>query len=271
VITPINVTIDVPLHNYNVACPLKVSGLACRDDFGYQLFVSDFPNAKWMFRAVDDTWISLLNLRRYLLKLERRFNPDIHIVFKTHANRQFPGYPYAHGGGGWLVSRAYAKYHMASSHIWSLVKLIPFAKLNQDDTAQSIAVRHIFSSWKDWDEPLINGFDCLRCDYRVASRNWDKFDMCPENVILARLSDLVAMHTRGHRRRHVNLISTVEKAPPYVFYYRRNENLEFVLCVNREQKVSKVETSLGSFVTAELLPDPLIDFATLVNENMVKM
>ena len=63
---------------------------------------------RWYFKGGHDTYINILNLKRFLHKLEEKYNPMKDVVFRFGLH-EFSHFVYPHGGSGFLLSNAAVK------------------------------------------------------------------------------------------------------------------------------------------------------------------
>lgn len=252
-----------PLPTIFAACTDEtggINGLACRVEYGYRRFLQDFPTARWYFKSMDDTWIIHSSLYRYLLDLEKYYDPMKHMVFISHANRERFNF-YVHGGAGWLMSRAFVDYQL--NHNLSLRALLQYSHYYQDDTAQSIIVRSVFPYVRNWDEMEINGFQCSKNDIEVlVKKNWNTLPRCPISVESTKLNNIIAQHMFGGEMEILAL--SISSAPDNIGFYRDSPNQTIKLCrlgLFGRRRVSK--PGQRPWITATTLPEPLINWRTL--------
>jgi hypothetical protein len=237
-----------------VDCPDSHEELPCRVDKSYQEFLKDFPNCNWLFRCEDDTFIDLSGLYHYVLRLNTQYNPEEHIVFRAHANPERLKNWYIHGGGGWLSSRAFVDVHAHKD--LSLKVLLPWARYHQQDTAESIVVRHLFPHPVLWDEYGIQGFACDNChEENVRQGKWKDLERCPAGNAV-RISEIWAMHTAGLQAEDVLL-------------YRDNLPQRGKICIKQPKSIvwNAGRRALG-YVTIDDLPNPFIDYERLKDDNI---
>ena len=196
-------------------------GLVCRVERGYSHFLSEFPNCGWYYKAMDDTWVDPGKLYDYVRQLSRVYDPFQHLVLIGHANHEKLRNYYLHGGSGWLMSRAMIEYQRR--HNLSLITLLRNSRYQQDDTAQTIIVRHIFKSTKYWDEMLISGFVYL-------DDIWDDLPPCPALTVCARVNQIFAQHTFGHSETMKKLVDKITNASDNIMFYRDDPNQAIHLC-----------------------------------------
>jgi hypothetical protein len=261
-----------PLKHQYVNCSDEHNGpnaLPCRVEKGYATFVKAYPNSGWLLRADDDVWINLSLLYHYILKLNKMYDPMKHLVFRTHANPERAGKFYAHGGCGWLVSNAYVKYHVTNDV--SLIKLLPYSRYRQDDTAQSIIIRHMFPKVGLWDEPTIMGYTCLTCN-QFAFTNWSLLPVCPSDKYGIRISDLMVLHGCSGSAGIQRLIRAIPTAPVGIMIYRDQTTQRALLC--RDAFLAQMYTFGNArdelLVEGKDLPHPLIDYTTLHDDHLDK-
>jgi hypothetical protein len=243
-------------------------GLGCRVEKSYSKFLEDFPKCLWYYQGKDDMWMNLTNFYHYLLRLNTIFRPNKHIVLKAHANMERLVRHYIHGGSGWLVSRAYAEYHV--SHDVSLPKLFPKSRYHQEDTSQSIIARHLFPRPELWDEPTIVGFQCDQCsDPRITQQRWEALDNCPTDRPAVRLSDLMVLHTCSYLGGINDLLLIIYRAPTWVMLYCNVLAQRSLVCkANNETKIFDPNGPRENvLLESKDVPNPLINFETLHDDN----
>jgi hypothetical protein len=201
------------------------SGLVCRVEGSYRTFLRDFPDCNWLFRAVDDTFVHLWNFYAWLVRLNGVYGAEEQIIFRAHANFEHEIQYYIHGGTGWLMSRGYLQFHRSQN--LSLISLLSQSKYRQDDTAQSIIVRKLFTKPILWDEMLLNGFKCINCGQT------EKVRRCPVLKVCARVGELIAVHKFGNADVGLALAALVDTAPSELMFYRDNPNQAIHLCSRR--------------------------------------
>ena len=197
------------------------AGLVCRVEKGYFRFLSKFPNCGWYFKAMDDTWIDPERFWTYVKELSKVYDPFRHLVLIGHANHERLVQFYLHGGSGWIISRALIEYQQR--HNLSLIQLLKNSRYQQDDTAQTIIVRHLFEKPKFWDEMLISGFD-------YVDGNWDILPQCPPLEVCAPVNKIIAQHTFGHREEMKKLVEKIKNASYDGMFYRDDEKQKIHLC-----------------------------------------
>jgi hypothetical protein len=252
-----------------VACSGAHNQLPCRVDASYPLFLSDFPECNWLFRGDDDTWINTTVLYRYLNMLNTQFEPREEIVIRAHANNEGRLNWYIHGGCGWLMSRAAVSVHLSLN--LSLVRLLPWARYHQQDTAESIIVRKLFGHQSLWDDCGFQGYKCSNCESaEVRARKWDALPKCSDDEVAVHLSDLMALHTVSVTSPVLALIKTISVAPDNVLLSRNVPDQRSYIC--RRTPTTRVwNTSRRNLAYRRLedLPRPFINYGNLHDDNRI--
>jgi hypothetical protein len=261
-----NVRADI-LPVVHLQCGDEIRDLACRTEKSYPVFLNSFPNCGWLFRADDDTFINTSLLYRYLLLLNSVYNPREMIVFRAHANREGGGQYYIHGGSGWLVSRAYVETIVRRG--LSIVRLLNFSRYRQQDTAESIIVRHMFPAPELWDEMGFAGYECQNCEEDVVGeRWWAELPLCPSDVCI-RVRDLFAIHTKSQALAILDFIRAIPSAPDEVMLARDVEAQRHIVCKQAPNtRVWNVTRRAWTFLRDNDLPEALIDFSTIEDEDI---
>jgi hypothetical protein len=251
-----------------VSCPDAHEKLPCRVDASYPNFLADFPSASWLFRAEDDCFINTTLLYQYIMHLNSIYQPHEHIVFRAHANPERFVNWYIHGGSGWLMSRACVDLHVKLE--LSLEKLLPGARYHQQDTAESIIVRALFPHASLWDEMGFEGFACGNCDnWAFNGWKWESLNECPANVVAIRVSGLWAFHTASLQDRALQFVKRLSSAPEDIMMMRDNGAQRMVLCRKGPKTIVWNYTRRNlAFLTKDDVPQPLIDYKTLHNDNI---
>jgi hypothetical protein len=98
--------LPAPVHII-LSNPNKNLGLCKREVWSYRIFLRD-TDFGWLYRAIDDTWISPDNLIEFIGDLVDVVDPMTDIVIKGCKNFRsvFGCAPWLDGGIGWLLSRA---------------------------------------------------------------------------------------------------------------------------------------------------------------------
>jgi hypothetical protein len=250
-----------------VKCSDEHVKLPCRVDASYPAFLSDFPNCAWHFRAEDDTFVNLTGLYHYILRLNSQYHPRTHIVFRAHANPERLKNWYIHGGSGWIASRAFVEAHVGLG--LSLEKLLPWSRYHQHDTAESIVVRHIYVHAVLWDEWGIQGFACANCgESGVRRAKWDSLGACPDGAAV-RVNQIWAMHTASLQGLAMRLLQVMSGAPDEVLLVRENVQQRARICKKQPKNtVWDAARRALAYVALEDLPNPLINYGTLQNDNV---
>jgi hypothetical protein len=200
------------------------SGLVCRVEAAYSTFLRDYPSCPWLFRAMDDTVVRFDRLYSYVMGMSAVYDPSSHIVVKAHANFERGIRAYVHGGGGWLVSRAYVSYHVGQNH--SLPSFAMESRYGQDDTAQTVVLDRLYRKAADWDEMLISGFRCANC-------GGEKLPVCPVLRVCARVSEVLAVHSFGASREGMRIAEIADRGDGGVMFWRDDDRQEIVICRRR--------------------------------------
>jgi hypothetical protein len=250
-----------------VDCSDSHQDLPCRVDKSYEMFLKDFPNCGWLFRSEDDTFIDLEGFYRYVIRLNTQYRPEQHIVFRAHANPEKLKNWYVHGGGGWLSSRAFIDAHIQKN--LSLTRLLPWARYHQQDTAESIVVRHLFIHPVLWDEYEIEGFACDNCKgVDVQRGNWAALTQCPDGIGV-RIRDIWAMHTAGLQDNLIRLVDNKKNAPDDVLLFRDNMPQRGMICLKQPKSILwNADRRALAYMTIEDLPNSIIDYETLKDDNI---
>jgi hypothetical protein len=254
-----------------VDCADAHDALPCRVDRSYAQFLGDFPECGWLFRADDDTWLNTTAMYRYLLMLGAVYRPREHIVIRAHANPERLRNWFLHGGSGWLASRAYVDAHVKLG--LSMEKLLPWARYHQQDTAESIVVRHMFPHPALWDEMAFEGFACSNCgDAAVARRQWDRLPECPPGQLGIPVRELWAVHTASVQDAVIQMLTAAAAAPPSVLMIRMNVQQRSMVCKAHQKSIIwDSQRRPRTFLLLADLPDPLIDYKTLPDDNSEEM
>jgi hypothetical protein len=252
-----------------VDCSDTHETLPCRVDQSYPNFLQDFPECGWHFRADDDTWLNTTRMYHYILMLLDTYDPRVHIVFRAHANPERLRNWYVHGGSGWLSSRAFIYAHVRLE--LSLTKLLPWARYHQQDTAQSIIVRHMYPHPVLWDEMGMEGFACTNCGTRpVVQGIWDELPECPPRQQGVRLTDLWAIHTASLQGDTMAMLNAAKAAPATVLLVRNNIDQRIFVCrAHPDSLIWNPRTRPLAFLVLGDLPKPLYDYALLPDDNRI--
>lgn len=115
-----------------VSCPNCTAdklGLKWKTRFSFLHMLDEFPHAKWLFRAMDDTYVAVDNLVYHLAQLDHKqrvFLGDPYYYARDGSVQALPimqkPFPFTHpsypvesypgGGCGWILSRAAAEFAM---------------------------------------------------------------------------------------------------------------------------------------------------------------
>jgi hypothetical protein len=241
--------------------------LSCRADASYSNFLTDYPTCPWLFHIEDDTFLNTTVLYHHLLYLNTVFDPNETIVFRAHANREGGGRYYIHGGSGWLCSRAFVETHVRRE--LSMVKLLKWARYHQQDTAESIIVRAMFPQPELWDEMGISGYACTNCgDAAIRQHRWDALPVCPEDRIVVQIADLFAIHTASVQEPVIDFIRSIPFATKDVMLARDIGSQRQSICRRGSNtSVWNPKKRSLSFLTAKQVPNPLLDYEKLLDEN----
>jgi hypothetical protein len=250
-----------------VGCGDEHRDLPCRCDAAYRQFLADWPACAWLFRADDDTFINTVVIYHHLLHLSAVYDGRETIVFRAHANLEGLGKYYIHGGAGWLCSRAYVEAHVRRA--LSIATLAKWARYHQQDTAESIVVRAMFPHPEAWDEMGIEGYPCANCNAEaIAAGRWDMIPHCPDNTVAVRVSDLFAIHTAGLKEPAIAFIRAIPLAPPDVMLAGKTRSQTHTICRRGPRTlVWDPKRRPLAFLRDEDLPEPLIDYDTLPDDN----
>jgi hypothetical protein len=250
-----------------VKCGDEHEALPCRVDQSYPAFLNDFPTCDWLFRGEDDTWLNTTVLYHYILMLNSIYRPREHIVFRAHANPERLKNWFLHGGCGWLASRAYLVAHGRLE--LSMVKLLRWARYHQQDTAESIIVRHMFAHPVLWDEMGLEGFLCENCGLQeIHTGKWDQLPECPAGKVGIPLRDLFAVHTASLDDGMIKMLALAGSAPSNVLMIRQNLPQRSTVCkAHLKSIIWDAERRPRTFLVLEDLPNPLIDYDSLPDDN----
>jgi hypothetical protein len=250
-----------------VKCSDDHGELPCRVDASYPNFLNDFPDCNWLFRGEDDTWLNTTILYRYILLQNSFYRPREHIVFRAHANPEQLRNWFIHGGSGWLSSRAYVEAHVKLN--LSMVRVLPWARYHQQDTGESIIVRHMYQHSVLWDEMGIEGFACNNCgEEPIVTGKWAPLPPCPERQLGVRVSDIWAVHTVSVQEGVMKMLHVAGSAPPDVLMVRLNLDQRSVVCqAHATSIIWDASRRPRTFLLLSDLPDPLIDYQTLPDDN----
>ena len=255
-----------------VKCLDTIFNLSCRVDSSYKSFLDDPENKNigWLYRATDDSYINFENLYYYIINLNQNYDPTNDLIVRAHANFERKSNYYIHGGPGYLMSREYVKYHFLTN--LTLSRLQNYSKYRQDDTAESIIVRKIFSgSYKQWDEFYIEGFKCQNCELTKNSNNI--LPKCPPNKRIGALNKIISFHMFGlHENQFIflkltqNLRKKEKSSINDIRYYNDDNTQSLFLCKSKYGKVEEYNFNHHKKIKISHLKNPLIDFKKLVPE-----
>lgn len=268
----INYSTKDNIHFKPVDCFDTIFALTCRVDSSYKSFLDDskYENIGWLYRATDDSYINFENLYHYIKNLSKKFDPMNDLVIRAHANFEMKSNYYIHGGPGYLMSREYVNYHFLSN--LTLSSLQNYSKYKQDDTAESIIVRNIFSkSSKQWDEFYIDGFQCKNCDLIKDPKSI--FPKCPPDKRIGALSNIISIHLFGLRNQQKTFLSLIKNLSRYkklynTRFYNDDNTQSLFLCKSKYGKIEEFNIDRHKKIKVSQLKNPLINFKKLIPESL---
>jgi hypothetical protein len=168
-----------------------VTGLLCRNTQVYQYFTNHTELGPWLFRAMDDTLVNVPNLLNLVAKLSQVYRPAEEFVFRGFLNDEHGDPIFLGGGSGWLMSRAFVALHGLKRY--SLRWNVPRALHFQDDTTETIIVRHVLPNISAWSDPLWSE-RCLNCQgSRWRQGDFSTLERCPDTQTYP-MNALVSFH-----------------------------------------------------------------------------
>lgn len=202
---------------YKVYVKTKFLGLLYRYAF-YTSYASahdyyENTTHKWYFRTTYDTFTHIGNLRKFIQKLNSKYNPDKDIVIKADHNKKF-----LHGGPGWVMSRAAVKYYL------ELEKEIT-KEYEKEGCGDDVNIMHFinktnltfydihtqeFAGWPVYD----NSYESLI----MSKFNYSNITTyCRNDLHISRVNDIVNWHN-GRKKDYVNTIGKriINNAPNYI-------------------------------------------------------
>ena len=103
--------------------------LCARTSNSMKDFLKRFPNHRWYFRAIGDTFINLTNLIDLIDDLETKYDPMNEVVMAYNI-MDFEDYVYPHGGPGYLFSN-----YAVNLFVKNIDKYTEFCYKSADDLA----------------------------------------------------------------------------------------------------------------------------------------
>ena len=77
--------------------------LCDRTAWTWEHFEKNFPDKRWVFRGVHDTYVNITALNMLIANLEKKYDPMTEMVFSWNFH-EYSYMLYPHGGAGWLMS-----------------------------------------------------------------------------------------------------------------------------------------------------------------------
>lgn len=214
-----NATID-PKYNSIIAygCPDKWISIDCKDAYAYNFFLKNVNLGDFLYRAMDDTFLDILNLEKLIIQLRTIYNPSTDIVFRGVANDEYGKKIYLGGGSGWLMSRAMVALH--NIPFYSFSKNTPYAFRNQDDTAETIILKKIgFKKMNVWEDPRWAESGCTAGNFsNFLNENFLQLENCSLNNELISLTEMIALHSATEDQKENWIIS--RDFPSYIYGYK---------------------------------------------------
>jgi hypothetical protein len=135
--------IETPCAN---KCP-GIDGLICRDKHAYAYFASHPELGARLSRIMDDGFLNVTNLLRFMDKLNQVYDPILELLFRGF-NHNADRHIWLGGGSGWLMLRPLVALH----GVWrfSFDHLFNLAWPRQDDTTQTMILNPRFPSPDAW-------------------------------------------------------------------------------------------------------------------------
>ncbi|KAK8894026.1 hypothetical protein M9Y10_022458 [Tritrichomonas musculus] len=214
-------------------------GLSCKNDFLKRVFLDQFKNVPWFFRAADDTFLDLDNFNRYLDKIEKIIDPIKHIVLKFLVTEYFKNIEYSCGGVGWIMSRRLVEF-LYQNNV-SMVEFSRFSHELQDDTAIAHIAWSLFNSSLYFNEHFIVDMICAECNTLYKEKN-DKFiKRCPPNVHVTKASDIMFFHSIGYTPSRVYFFNNRKRFNPNLSLLYIPSKFLFHLCIANEDQLDTID------------------------------
>jgi hypothetical protein len=120
-----------------------------------------------------------------------------------------------------------------------------------------------------WDEMGFSGYECANCgEHVVKERQWADLPLCPGDGFCVRVRDLFAIHTKSLEDGIMSFIRGIPEAPSEVMLARDLKNQRHLVCRRgAKTRVWDFTRRTLAFLKNEDLPDTLINYATLPDDN----
>lgn len=222
----------------------KTCGTACSTWQTYMNFVSKETKANWFFRATDAAWINLDNLKTYISRLHKLYDPKVNVVFKGQSDWKGN---ITSRESGWLVSRAFIHYHLQNN--LSLVTLSEQATDATDTSIETSIISKLYSKSAIWDDGYIIDATCNNCQGdALINKQWESFPECKavEKMKFGTVHDIISIKVSSQPETNAEIAKSITSAPNSLLFSYGPDRDTISLCYSTVHvpKFTYIETEL---------------------------